>query len=867
MLQLKNITKNYLSGDNEVQALKGIDIEFRENEFVSILGQSGCGKTTLLNIIGGLDRYTSGDLIINGKSTKEFKDKDWDTYRNHSVGIVFQSYNLIPHQTVLANVELALTISGVGKAERKKRAIEALQKVGLGDQLNKKPNQMSGGQMQRVAIARALVNDPDILLADEPTGALDSKTSVQVMEILKEISKDKLIIMVTHNPELAEKYSSRIVKLLDGKIIDDSNPYKSSEEDVKKARNKKDKSGKASMKFTTAVRLSLNNLMTKKGRTFLTSFAGSIGIIGIALILSLSHGMQSYINRVEEDTLSSYPLTIQEASIDVTSMLEAMMGNGEKEEHNDNKIYSRPIVNNILETVSTKLQTNNLEEFKKYLESGDTNIKDYINAIQYEYNLNLNIYKQNEDKTYQQVNPSKVFDELGFGEMMESRQSTSSMMSGSMTMTQTDVWNEMLDNQNLLQSQYDVLAGKWPTKYNEVVLIVDENNEVSDYTLYSLGIKDIKELNESMEKIKNKEKVEAGESESYSYDDLLNYKFKILLNTDYYKESGNAWQDMSNDDEYMKNVVDNAEEITIVGIIKPNEENVSSSGAGMIGYTKELKEYVINKINETEIVKEQKENPNINVFTGIEFPENQNSSFDYSQLTDEQRMYMATLSEAELAELMKNYAENSTATYDSNLSTLGVVDLNKPSTINIYPKDFESKDMITTRISEYNDKQTNDGKEENVITYTDIVGVMMSSVSTIINVISYVLIAFVGISLVVSSIMIGIITYISVLERTKEIGILRSIGASKKDVSRVFNAETLIIGLVAGLIGIVVTLLLNIPINMIIKSIVGISNISKLPTAGAIILVVISVGLTMIAGLIPARFAAKRDPVEALRTE
>ena len=867
MLQLNDITKNYLSGDNEVKALKGIDIEFRENEFVSILGQSGCGKTTLLNIIGGLDRYTLGDLIINGKSTKEFKDKDWDTYRNHSVGFVFQSYNLIPHQTVLANVELALTISGVGKAERRKRAIEALQKVGLGDQINKKPNQMSGGQMQRVAIARALVNDPDILLADEPTGALDSKTSVQVMEILKEISKDRLIIMVTHNPELAEKYSSRIVKLLDGKIIDDSNPYKSSEEDVKKSKDKKDKSGKASMKFTTAVRLSLNNLMTKKGRTFLTSFAGSIGIIGIALILSLSHGMQSYINRVEEDTLSSYPLTIQEASIDVTSMLEAMMGNGEKEEHNDNKIYSRPIVNNILETVSTKLQTNNLEEFKKYLESGNTDIKDYINAIQYEYNLNLNIYKQNEDKTYQQVNPSIVFDELGFGEMMESRQSASSMMSSSMTMTQTDVWTEMLDNQNLLQSQYDVLAGNWPTKYNEVVLIVDENNEISDYTLYSLGIKDIKELNESMEKIKNKEKVEAGESESYSYDDLLNYKFKILLNTDYYKKSGNAWQDMSNDDEYMKNVVDNAEEITIVGIIKPNEETVSSSGAGMIGYTKELKEYVINKINKTEIVKEQKENPNINVFTGIEFPENQNSSFDYSKLTNEQRMYMSTLSEAELAELMKNYAENSTATYDSNLSTLGVVDLNKPSTINIYPKDFESKDMITTRISEYNDKQTNDGKEENVITYTDIVGVMMSSVSTIINVISYVLIAFVGISLVVSSIMIGIITYISVLERTKEIGILRSIGASKKDVSRVFNAETLIIGLVAGLIGIGVTILLNIPINMVIKSMVGISNISKLPTKGAIILVAISVGLTMIAGLIPAKFAAKRDPVEALRTE
>ena len=867
MLQIKNIHKEYKTGNLIQKALDDVSLNLRDNEFVAILGPSGSGKTTLLNIIGGLDRYDNGDLIINGISTKKYKDRDWDSYRNHTIGFVFQSYNLIPHQTLLANVELALTISGVPKSKRKQKALEALEKVGLVSQAHKKPNQLSGGQMQRVAIARALVNDPDILLADEPTGALDSKTSVQVMEILKEISKDRLIIMVTHNPELAEKYSSRIVKLLDGKIIDDSNPYKSSEEDVKKARNKKDKSGKASMKFTTAVRLSLNNLMTKKGRTFLTSFAGSIGIIGIALILSLSHGMQSYINKVEEDTLSSYPLTIQEASIDVTSMLEAMMGNEEKEEHNDNKIYSRPIVNNILETVSTKLQTNNLEEFKKYLESGNTDIKDYINAIQYEYNLNLNIYKQNEDKTYQQVNPSIVFDELGFGEMMESRQSASSMMSGSMAMTQTDVWTEMLDNQNLLQSQYDVLAGNWPTKYNEVVLIVDENNEISDYTLYSLGIKDIKELNESMEKIKNKEKVESGESESYSYDDLLNYKFKILLNTDYYKKSGNAWQDMSNDDEYMKNVVDNAEEITIVGIIKPNEETVSSSGAGMIGYTKELKEYVINKINETEIVREQKENPNINVFTGIEFPENQNSSFDYSQLTNEQRMYMSTLSEAELAELMKNYAENSTATYDSNLSTLGVVDLNKPSTINIYPKDFESKDMITTRISEYNDKQTNDGKEENVITYTDIVGVMMSSVSTIINVISYVLIAFVGISLVVSSIMIGIITYISVLERTKEIGILRSIGASKKDVSRVFNAETLIIGLVAGLIGIGVTILLNIPTNMVIKSMVGISNISKLPTKGAIILVAISVGLTMIAGLIPAKFAAKRDPVEALRTE
>lgn len=868
MLQLKNITKNYLSGDNEVKALKGIDLEFRESEFVSILGQSGCGKTTLLNIIGGLDRYTTGDLIINDKSTKEFKAKDWDTYRNHSIGFVFQSYNLIPHQTVLANVELALTISGVSKEERRKRAIEALEKVGLGDQLNKKPNQMSGGQMQRVAIARALVNDPDILLADEPTGALDSQTSVQVMEILKEISKDRLIIMVTHNPELAEKYSTRIIKLLDGKVTDDSNPYTASKRELDRARTKKEKTGKASMKFTTAVRLSMNNLMTKKGRTFLTSFAGSIGIIGIALILSLSHGMQSYINRVEEDTLSSYPITIQEATIDMSSMMETMMGDGEEVEHEEGKIYSRAIVNNILETVSTKIQTNNLEAFKTFMESDETNIKDYINAVQYSYNLDLNIYKQDDEGNVQRVNPSIVFDKLGFGNMMESHQENSAMMSGGMMMTETDVWTEMLDNEELLKSQYDVVAGKWPEKYNEVVLIIDKNNEISDYTLYSLGIKDVNELEESMKKIQNGEKVESPkETESYTYEDLLNYKFKVLLNTDYYKKAGDTWQDMSEDTEYMKELVKDAEEISIVGIIRPNEETVASSGSGLIGYNKELKEYVINKINEAEIVKEQKDKPDINVFTGIAFPKNTDATFDFSQLSNEQKMYMASLSQEELADLMQTYTTNAKATYESNLTTLGVVDLNKPSTINIYAKDFDSKEMISNIITDYNNKQTDEGKEENVINYTDIVGIMMNSVSTIIDVISYVLIAFVGISLVVSSIMIGIITYISVLERTKEIGILRSIGASKKDVSRVFNAETLIVGLVAGLIGIGVTLLLNIPINLIIKSIVGISGISKLPVASGAILVAISVGLTMIAGLIPARFAAKRDPVEALRSE
>ena len=867
MLQLRNITKNYLVGESEIQALKGIDVEFRENEFVAVLGPSGCGKTTLLNIIGGLDRYTTGDLVINGKSTKEFKDKDWDTYRNHSIGFVFQSYNLIPHQTVLSNVELALTISGVGKKERRKRAIEALEKVGLKDQINKKPNQMSGGQMQRVAIARALVNNPDILLADEPTGALDSETSLQIMEILKEISKDKLIIMVTHNPDLAETYSNRIIKLLDGKIIDDSNPYKATEKEIEEVKNKESKTGKASMKFSTAIQLSLNNLMTKKGRTFLTAFAGSIGIIGIALIMSLSNGMQQYINKVEEDTLLSYPITIQDATIDMSSLMTSMMGTGDEVEHEEDKVYSREIVNNILETISSKIQTNNLEEFKKFIENGNSNIKDYINAVQYSYNLDLNIYKENEDGSVQQVNPSIVFEKLGFGDIINARDSNEFMSSSTM-MTDTDVWTEMLDNKELIESQYDVLAGKFPENYNEVVLIVDQDNQISDYTLYSLGIKDINELDEKMEQIENGEEITSNnEEESYSYDELLNYRFKIILNTDYYEKVGDTWQDMSDDEEYMKNLVSNAEEIQIVGIIKPNEATVTSGGAGLIGYDKSLKEYIINRINETEIVKEQKENPDINVFTGIEFPENNDEEFNYGMLTDKQRAYMATLSQEELTKLIETYTENASATYDNNLKKLGVVDLNKPSSINIYPKDFEAKDSISNIISTYNNEQRANSKEENVINYTDYVGIMMDSVSTIIDVISYVLMAFVSISLIVSSIMIGIITYISVLERTKEIGILRSIGASKKDVSRVFNAETLIIGLVAGVLGIGVTLLLNIPINIIIESIVNISTIATLPVIGGIILVVISVLLTIIAGLIPSRLAAKKDPAEVLRTE
>lgn len=852
MLRLENIRKEYVTGDSKVEALKGISLNFRKNEFVSVLGQSGCGKTTLLNIIGGLDRYTSGDLIINGKSTKEFKDRDWDSYRNHSVGFVFQSYNLIPHQSILSNVELALTLSGVSKSERRKKAIKALEDVGLGDQVHKKPNQLSGGQMQRVAIARALVNDPEIILADEPTGALDTQTSVQIMEILKKISKDRLIIMVTHNPNLAEEYSSRIIKILDGKIIDDSNPY-SKEEEEKEDRTSKANS-KVSMSFFTALSLSLNNLMTKKGRTILTSFAGSIGIIGIALILSLSSGMQSYINRVEEDTLSSYPITVQEETIDMASMMTSLMGDTEETNHEDGKVYSKNIVNDMLSTISTKIQSNNLEEFKKYLDDENSEIKNYINAVQYSYNLDLNIYKSDEDEVVQ-VNPSQIFSKLGMGDMEN------------MMLAETDVWQELLDNQELLESQYDVLAGKWPENYNEVVLIVDENNEIYDYTLYALGILNQDELEDKYKKIQDGEEVADEETKEYTYDELLNTKFKLLLNTDYFKKDGNIWIDNSEDEKYIKEKLEDADEISIAGIIRPKEGTVATAMSATVGYTKELKEHVINEVNDAEIVKEQKENPDINVFTGAKFPEDTDKAFDFSSLTDEQKMYMASLSQEEMAELMQQYAENASATYEGNLEKMGVVDLNNPSKISIYPKDFESKDKIATAIENYNQKQRNDGKEENVITYTDLVGTMMNSVSNIIDAISYILIAFVGISLVVSSIMIGIITYISVLERTKEIGILRSIGASKKDISRVFNAETFIVGLGAGILGIGVTLLLNIPINMIIKAVTDINGLASLPIVGGVILVLISMVLTVIAGLIPAKMASKKDPVEALRTE
>ena len=851
MLKLNNIKKNYETGNESVKALKGINIEFRENEFVSILGPSGCGKTTLLNIIGGLDHYTSGDLTIDGISTKKYKDRDWDTYRNHRIGFVFQNYNLISHQTVLSNVELALTLSGVDKQTRRKKAIEVLEKVGLKDQMYKKPNQMSGGQMQRVAIARALVNDPDILLADEPTGALDTKTSVQIMEILKEISKDRLIIMVTHNPELAKKYSTRIINLLDGEVTSDSKPYSSKKEEKEKNKEEKRKAKKTSMSFLTAMNLSLNNLMTKKGRTILTAFAGSIGIIGIALILSISNGVQQYINNVEEETLTSYPLTVQEETVEISDLITTLQPDADKEVHEDGKIYSNDVMSEMMATMSAKVQSNNLEAFKSYIESDETNIQDYTSAISYSYNLNLQIYKDDTDEIVQ-VNPNTVLDELG----MSMNEMQSAFVS-------TDVFSEMFDSEEMNEQMYDLVAGSWPTKYNEVVLVVDENNEISDFTLYALGLKDSDELSEMYQNILDGTPFEV-EQTSYDIDDLVGMNFKFLLNSDYYDKENGIWVDKRSDEKYMKELLENAEELTITGIIKPNEESVVASTAGGVLYLKDLKEYVINKINESEIAKEQTENPDINVFTGQEFSDEE---FDVNSLTPEQLAYLQSLSPTEMTQVIENYEKQVGATYEDVLNQIGVIDLDKPSSINIYPKDFDSKEEIVNIINNYNEKAQEEGHDENVINYSDLVGVMMSGVSTIIDVISYVLMAFVSISLIVSSIMIGIITYISVLERTKEIGILRAIGASKKDISRVFNAETFIEGLIAGVMGILITLLLTIPINIIIKNLSGISNVAILPIGGAIILVIISILLTTIAGLIPSRMASKKDPVEALRVD
>ena len=857
MLQLKKIVKDYQTGDEVVKALKGISINFRKNEFVSVLGQSGCGKTTLLNIIGGLDQYTSGDLVINGRSTKEFKARDWDSYRNNSIGFVFQSYNLIPHQTVLANVELALTLSGVSKSERRKRAKEVLEKVGLGDQIYKKPNQMSGGQMQRVAIARALINDPDILLADEPTGALDSETSVQIMELLKEIAEEKLVIMVTHNPELADKYSTRIVKLLDGKIIDDSAPF--SDEDEAKESEEAYAPRKTSMSVFTAFSLSFNNLLTKKGRTLLTAFAGSIGIIGIALILSLSSGFQGYINDVQEETLSSYPIEIQKKAMDYSDLISEMAGNTKEEDlsdHDPDRVYSGDVMGDMMVSMLSEVKENDLETFKKYIEDDTNGFKDIVSDIKYTYDTPMYVFNENAAGGTQQVNPSIMMREMGFGDMEESQKSLSGFMSAfSYGNNSMDMWKQLMSNRELLEQQYDVLAGHWPQNKNEVVLVVDKNNEISDFTLYTLGVRNASDLGEMVPKIMAGKDYDAPEEMSFSYDDLLNLKFKLILPSDIYqKNADGTWADKSSDEDYMADVISKGLDIQVCGIIRQSESSYAASiDAGMIGYTAELAEYVVSENEKSEIVKRQLDNPDTDVFTGLPFSNGED--IDMSQVDMQQIVASMNLSE-QLFEMLKEqgYFAQSTATYDDNIEKLGFADLAKPSVISLYCSEFADKDKLTDLIDKYNDSHS-----DSEITYTDYIGLMLSSVTKIIDAITYVLIAFVAISLIVSSIMIGIITYISVLERTKEIGILRSIGASKKDISRVFNAETFIIGLVSGAIGILVTVLLNIPISKVIEKFVNVPNVSSLPVKGAVILV--------IGGLIPSKMAAKKDPVIALRSE
>ncbi len=1011
MLKLKNIVKEYPTGDSKVVALKGVSIEFRKSEFVSILGHSGCGKTTLLNIIGGLDQYTTGDLIIEGKSTKDFKDSDWDTYRNHSVGFVFQNYNLIPHQSVLSNVELALTLSGVSREERRERAKVALEKVGLGDQLGKKPNQMSGGQMQRVAIARALVNNPEILLADEPTGALDSETSVQIMDLLKEISKDRLVIMVTHNPELAERYSTRIIRLVDGKIVSDSDPYDSGEEQKAKEKGKK----KPSMSFFTALSLSMNNLLTKKVRTFLTSFAGSIGIIGIALILSLSNGFQAYIDAIQQETLTSYPISVDSATMDMTSMANSMTGITPGEvDHGLDKVYSNTMAADMMESFTSEIWSNDLVKFKEFLDNNDE-IGQYVSSIQYSYGGTMNIYSADTSDGANQVYPSPL---ISMMESMMGSMNFGGLSIDSSTMSSYEKyynsWQELINNKELLTTQYDVVEGAFPEKYNEVVLIVDKNNEISDLAIQGLGIMSSKEMmNTYMSMMSGGEYT--GERHEIEYSDIIGKTFKIVLEPNFYSynsETG-AYDDMHGDEEYTKKLVDDGEEIKIVGIIRPKDDSLMVTTIGAIGYTSALTEHIVSATNECEIVKKQKADPTVDVFTGIPFKTEETSttetpaatetaaftpptvtslaftgeapktsftanSFDFSKMepVTEEEIYAAidknysgeeakkykrtvelmlksTLTLDERRELIgyldemlegqeiegmgkvtgqqaysflqmmdketklkmlnaimngqmgnvtppsgdgSNTTKPSTdkpsqqpsnpsqptaepepepepdpeplaKSYEEALGLLGVGDLSTPTSINIYPLDFESKDKISEIIDKYNEDMKANGNEKSAIKYTDYIGLLLSSVTKIVNIISYVLISFVAISLVVSSIMIGIITYISVLERTKEIGILRAIGASKRDISRVFNAETLIVGFVSGALGIGITVLLNIPINMIIEHLTGIAHVSQLPFNGAIILVAISMALTLIAGLIPSKIASRKDPVVALRTE
>ena len=1014
MLQIKNVYKEYRTGNLVQKALDNVSLNLRDNEFVAILGPSGSGKTTLLNIIGGLDRYDKGDLIINEISTKKYKDRDWDSYRNHTIGFVFQSYNLIPHQTILSNVELALTISGVSKKDRKKRAIDALKQVGLEKQIHKKPNQLSGGQMQRVAIARALVNNPDIVLADEPTGALDSETSIQVMELLKEVAKDRLVVMVTHNPELAEEYATRIVNLKDGKIISDSDPYIV---ENKSAEAKHKNMGKTSMSFFTSLALSFNNLKTKKGRTFLTSFAGSIGIIGIALILSLSNGVNTYIKSVEEETLSEYPLKINKSGIDLTAMLSDKTKTEDSRENTDGIS-----VTNMLTSMFSTIGSNDLVSLKNYLESDETDIKEYTKAIEYSYNVTPRIYST-DTKSIRQLNPNTSFSSLGIGSTTSSNSVMSSMMS-------TDVFFELPQDSKLYESQYDVKAGRLPTAYNECVLVLTSKGNISDFLTYTLGLRNYDELDKMIEQFSKEEQVNTPDiSDSYSYEDMLKIKFKLVNASDCYEYDSKykVWNDKSDNEKYMKNVIDKAEDIKIVGVLQPKEGVSAYMLQTGIYYPVELITHVIENAENSKIVKEQLKSPKVDVFTGKKFgEEDDSSSFDMNSLfeidtnamkkafkidqskikvdtsslnkaiknmtlpefdfntalksikfsvsedekkalvndlmegykeylkknniidipnadkylqdfikSDEAKAIMTkhltqiiksndldtqvnkimqsymnkfadqltktiqkemtksmrqmassipkaisidtkafasaikiNMNEEELSELFASLMTKKQNTYDNNLKKLNYANLDKPDGISIYPKNFESNEKITAILEQYNSKMEAEGNEDKVISYTDMVGTLMNSVTIIVNVISYVLIAFVAISLVVSSIMIGVITYISVLERKKEIGILRAIGASKRNISQVFNAETFMIGLLAGIIGIVLTVLLLIPINGIIHKLAqGVNVTASLPAMSGLILIVLSTVLTLIGGLIPSKKAAKEDPVLALRSE
>lgn len=841
MLQLQHISKVYHTANQEFHALKDISIRFRENEFVSILGQSGSGKTTLLNIIGGLDQYTSGDLLIQGKSTKQFKDRDWDSYRNHTIGFVFQSYNLIGHQTALSNVEIAMTLSGVSKAERKKRAIEALERVGLKDHLYKKPSQMSGGQMQRIAIARALVNNPKVVLADEPTGALDSETSVQIMELLKDIAKERLVIMVTHNPELAKTYSTRIVQVLDGNILSDSNPYEPTEEktqgDIQFTKTK--------MSFMTALALSFNNLLTKKGRTFLTAFAGSIGIIGIALILALSNGVSDYVKKVQEDTLVSLPLTISEQN--QSNLLATSPDLSDKPFKENNELGVNTVLTKLLKK---QIGKNDLASFKKYLEENASQVEALTKDVRYQYNLQPYIYESDTSNGPKSILPSTLADEVEI---------SNQTMKG--YLHNIDYWSELSSDTTMLESQYDVLEGRLPTDKSEIVLIADENNEISDLLLYSLRIKDPSELNDA-------KKLDELGSQTYQYSDFIGKTFKAVVNTNRFVKENNQWINKIDDKSYMKTQIENGLELKIVGVLRQKEGTRSSvnSPSGGVAYTSALIDYTSEQIQNSDIVKEQEANPTINVFTGKEFAKDP-KPFNSADLTEEEKIQLAKMTPEQQAQYVQQYNDNLAATYEENLAKLGVIDKSKPAAIEFYTSSFQQKQELKDFINAYNTAKKDAGDDDKVLAYSDDIQTIMSSITTMVGVITTVLVGFVAISLIVSSIMIAIITYISVLERTKEIGILRAMGASKKDIRRIFTAETAIEGFISGVLGIAITLLATFPINAIVAQTTKVDGVAQLPWDAALILILISIVLTVLAGLIPSRIAAKKDPVESLRSE